>query len=116
MAVAIADPGHSGRGDRDNSDRNWGGSRGGSNRGGDDRGDRRGNGGENRKSDDGFRGDDDGPSFGNNDAPQSRVGSGRTEIQQLSPGEVSSVRAPARQTGPAPITLARRTRTSTRRG
>ena len=90
MAVAIADPGHSGRGDRDNSDRNWGNSRGGSNRGGDDRDDRRGGGGDNRKPDDGFRGGVDGPSSGSNDAPQSRVGSGRTEIQQLSPGEVSS--------------------------
>jgi hypothetical protein len=89
VAVAIAEPGHSGRGDRDNSDRNWGDSRGGYNRGGDDRGDRRGNGDSNRKSDNGFRGDDDGPSFGNDDAPQSRVGSGRTEIQQVSPGEVS---------------------------
>ena len=93
MAVAIADPGHSGRGDRDDSDRNWGNSRGGSNRGGDDRGDRRGGGGgggDNRKSDDGFGDGDEGPSFGSIDAPQSRVGSGRTEIQQLSPSEVSS--------------------------
>ena len=89
MAVAIADPGHSGRGDSDNSDRNWG-SRGGStNRGGDDRGERRGGGDNNRKPDDGLRGNDDGPSFGNNDAPQSRVGSGRTEIQQRSPAEES---------------------------
>lgn len=84
VAAAIADPGHSGRGDRDNSDRNWGDSRGGSSRGGDDRGD------TNRKPGGDFRGDDDGPSFGDSDGPQSRVGSGRTEIQQLSPGEVSS--------------------------
>lgn len=93
VAVAIAEPGHSGRGGRDNSDRNWGEAGGGSKRGGDDRGDRRGNSDSNRKSDrksdGGFRGDDDGPTFGDVDAPQSRVGSGRTEVQQLAPGEVS---------------------------
>lgn len=82
MAAAIADPGHSGRGDRDNSDRNWGDSRGGSNRGGDDRGDRRGSGDNNRKPGSDSRGD--------NGGPQSRVGSGRTEVQQLSPAETSS--------------------------
>jgi len=89
VAVAIADPGHSGHGDRDNSDGNWGGSK----RGGDGTSDRRGGGGggDNRKSDNGFRDGDGGPSFGRSDPPQSRVGSGRTEIQQLSPGEPSSV-------------------------
>jgi hypothetical protein len=86
LAAAIADPGHSGRGDRDSSDRGWGDSRGGSKRGGDFPG----GGGDNRKSDDGIRGGNDGPSFGNSDGPQSRVGSGRSEIQQLSPGDASS--------------------------
>lgn len=85
MAAAIAQPGHSDRSDRDNSDRNWADSRGGS-KGGD--GDRRG-GGDNRKSGDGFRGDDDGPNSGNGDAPQTRVGSGRTEIQDVAPGDGS---------------------------
>jgi hypothetical protein len=85
IAAAIADPGHSGRGDRDSSDRNWGDSGSGSKRGDYDRGDRRGGGGDNRKSDGGFGGDDGGPSFGNTEGPQSRVGSGRTDVQQLSP-------------------------------
>jgi hypothetical protein len=81
MAAAIAEPGHSGRGDRDNSDRDWGDAGSGSKRGGDNQGDRRGGGGDNRKSD-----GNGGPSFGNTDGPQSRVGSGRTDVQQLSPG------------------------------
>jgi hypothetical protein len=89
VAVAIAEPGHSGHGDRDNSNGNWGGSKRG---GGDGNSDRRGGGGggDNRKSDNGFRDNDGGPSFGRSEAPQSRVGSGRTDIQQLSPAEVSS--------------------------
>ncbi|HJT95640.1 MAG TPA: hypothetical protein VJ777_27480 [Mycobacterium sp.] len=89
IAVAIAEPGHSGRGDRDNSDRNWGDYGGGPKRGGYDGGDRRGGGGDNRRSDGGFGGSDDAPSFGGNGGPQSRVGSGRTDVQQLSP-EVGS--------------------------
>jgi hypothetical protein len=89
LAAAIADPDHSGRSDRDNSDRNWGDSGGGSKRGDDDRDDRRGDwgGGDYRKSGDGFRVGDDGPSFGN--GPQTRVGSGRTEIQEVTPGDDS---------------------------
>ena len=87
MAAAIADPGHSGRSDWDNSsDRDWGDSRGGSKSGD---GDRRGGGGDNRKSGDGFRGDDDGPSFANGNGPQTRVGSGRTDIQGAAPGDGS---------------------------
>jgi hypothetical protein len=93
LAAAIADPDHSGRSDRDNSDRNWGESGGGSKRGDDDpddrgdRGDRYGGGGDNRTSDDGFRVGDDAPSFGN--GPQTRVGSGRTEIQEVTPEDDS---------------------------
>lgn len=89
MAAATADPGHSGRGDRDNSDRNWGDHGSGPKRGGYDGGDRRGGGGDNRKSDGGFGGGDDAPSFGGNGGPQTRVGSGRNDGHQLSP-EVGS--------------------------
>lgn len=87
VAAAIAEPGQSGRSDRDNSsDRTWGDSRGGSKSGD---GDRRGTGGDNRTSGDGFRGDDDGPSFANGNGPQTRVGSGRTDIQGAAPGDGS---------------------------
>jgi hypothetical protein len=87
MTLAIADPGHSGRSDRDKSDRDWGDSRGGSKRGGDD--DYRGGGGDNRRSGGDSRRSDERPSLGDFDAPQSRVGSGRTDIQQLMPEEDS---------------------------
>jgi len=84
MAAAIADPRDSGGSDRGNSsDRDWRDSRAGSQSGD---GDRRAGAGDNRKSDDGFRGDD-GPSFGNDNGPQTRVGSGRTDIQDVAPGD-----------------------------
>ena len=86
VAVAIADPGIRGAGTGTMSDRNWGDSRGGSKAGD---GDRRGTGGDNRTSGDGFRGDDDGPCFANGNGPQSRVGSGRTDIQDVAPGDGS---------------------------
>jgi hypothetical protein len=87
LAAATADPGHGGGSGRGgNSDQDWGNSRKGSDGGADrrdtDNGNRRGADAGNRRGNDSLRPDTD-------DAPQSRVGSGRSEIQEVSPGDRS---------------------------
>jgi hypothetical protein len=84
LAASTADPGHGGGSGRGgNSDRDWGDSRRGS--GGGDRddnsGSRRGDDGANRRGNDSLRPD--------SDAPQTRVGSGRADVQEDSPGDRS---------------------------
>jgi hypothetical protein len=95
LAPAIADPGGSGGSDKGNSsDRDWGDSRRGP-----------GGGADNRDSDSGSRrGADNGSRAGNaslgpdsDDAPRTRVGSGRGDTQDLSPGNRSE---PSDRTGP----------------
>jgi hypothetical protein len=79
LAAAIADPGYSGGSERgDSSDRDWGGSRSGPNGGSD-----------NRDGDNGNRRGNDSLRPGHDNGPWTRVGSGRGDTQDLTPGNRS---------------------------
>jgi hypothetical protein len=87
LAAAIADPGHSGGGSGrgGNSDRDWGDSR----RKGDQ---------DNRDRDNGNRRADDSRKQGTGNEPWTKVGSGRADVQQRSPGNGSD---PSNRSGSA---------------
>lgn len=86
LAAAIADPGGSGGSDKGNSsDRDWGESRRGP-----------GGGADNRDGDSGNRRGNDSRQPDSDDPPRTRVGSGRGDIQDLSPGNRSE---PSDRTG-----------------
>jgi hypothetical protein len=94
LAAAIADPGGSGGSDKGNSsDRDWGDSRRGPGGGADNRDDDSGN---RRGADNGSRPSNESLGPDSDDPARTRVGSGRGDIQDLSPGNRSE---PSDRTG-----------------